>query len=118
MMNDPETNHEVRLTVLEQAIEAIKQNTDRIVEFAQAMTRLDERHMNITEAVGRAFRAIEREEKERTQQIAACEKEIAQRLLLIEREMPTLTMARNWLFGFVIWALGMTGGMAWLIIFK
>ena len=111
-------DHEIRLTVLEQAIEAIKQNTDRIVEFAEKMTRLDERHMNTTEAVGRAFRAIEREEKQRIEQVAKCEKEIVERLILIEREMPTLTMARNWLFGFVIWALGMTGGMAWLILFK
>lgn len=117
-MTPETTNHEIRLTVLEQAIEAIKQNTDRIVEFAEKMTRLDERHMNTTEAVGRAFRAIERERDDRVEQVAKGEKEIVERLILIEREMPTLTMARNWLFGFVIWALGMTGGMAWLILFK
>lgn len=111
-------NMETRVALVENAISAIKKNTDKIVEFAEQLTRLDERHMNTTEAVGRAFRAIEREERKRTEQIEKCEKDINERLTKIEQEMPTLTMARNWLFGFVIWALGMTGGMAWLIIFK
>lgn len=94
----------VRLAV---TLEAIKHNTDELVNFARQQVRIEERQIEQGRAIERAFTALE-----------MCRKDVSDRLTLIEVEMPTIKLVRGWIFSFVLWAMGMTGAVVWQIIFK
>lgn len=99
MSNPTPENHEhdMRLTMLEremiwmkEMIEAIKDNTDKMVEFTSRLAVFDERHMNMYGEL---------------KQMRAEAKEVDGRVTALEKEAPTMQICRDFVFkviGYVI----------------
>lgn len=82
-------NMESRLAVLESAIPRIESSMAKIAEGVDSLARLEERHQAMSDGLRRAFEAI-----------SALEKLADERLEKIEKEMPTLKLARNAVLAF------------------
>jgi hypothetical protein len=95
---------------IKKAVEAIERNTSELVQFTRQLVVLEERTSNIQDYMGHAFEAIEDESKERKQ----ANHELHRKLDSIAEEMPTLKLARGWVFGAMVWGVSMTGGMLWM----
>lgn len=89
------------------ALEGIKKNTDELVNFSRQQVRMEERQIEHGKALERAFDAIQK-----------CSTDSDARIERIEQEMPTLVLARKFVFGSIVWLVTMTGAMAWALIFK
>lgn len=83
----------VRVTNLERVVERVSTAVESIDESLKTLTRLDVKHDETRDGLGRAFVAI---------------KDHEQRIRVIESEMPTMKLGRGWLFA------GMTGTIALL----
>ncbi len=83
---------ETRVALLEQSLHEIRDNTTKMAGSLQSLTRLEERHVEMSKAVERAFNAIK---ESRDDQLA-----IDHRLRLIEKEMPILRIVRYLVFTF------------------
>jgi len=98
---------EIESSRMMEALEGIKSNTDELVNFSRQQVRMEERQIAHGQSLDRAFEAIKQ-----------CHDDSNKRLELIEQEIPTLVLARKCVFGSVVWLVGMTGAMAWALIFK
>lgn len=78
-------NH--RLTVVESAIEEIRDATRSIAESVQSIARLEERHAQTAQTLGRLFDDA---------------KEVEKRVRVIEADMPGLREIRRWVVGGVL----------------
>jgi len=76
-----------RLTVVESAIEEIKDATKSIAESVRSIAVLEERHAEASRAMGRIFDGM---------------KDIESRLRPIEADMPGLREIRRWVVGGVL----------------
>jgi hypothetical protein len=97
-MADAELNPglvEFRLDRVERAIESISSAFGRLVS-------IEERHVETRQALERAFVAI---------------KEVGARVGEVEKEMPTLQLARKWVIGGVMTGIGLIGSgvVAWVV---
>jgi hypothetical protein len=81
----------VRVTNLEKVVERVSTAVESIDESLKTLTRLDVKHDETRDGLGRAFVSIEDHEK---------------RMRVIEAEMPTVKLGRGWLFA------GITGLIA------
>lgn len=84
----------VRVTNLERVVERVSTAVESIDESLKTLTRLDVKHDETRDGLGRAFVAIEDHEK---------------RMRVIESEMPTVKLGRRWIFA------GVTGSVAVLV---
>lgn len=84
----------VRVTNLERVVERVSTAVESIDESLKTLTRLDVKHDETRDGLGRAFVAIEDHEK---------------RMRTIESEMPTIKLGRRWIFA------GVTGSVAVLV---
>ncbi len=83
-----------RISRLEEAVGRIDAAIERIGAALDALVRLEERHEETREALGRAFGLIEKQDE---------------RVTKLEIEMPMLRQVRTWVFGavgFVCLAVG------------
>lgn len=85
-------NH--RLTVVESAIEEIRDATRSIAESVRSIAVLEERHANTAQAIERSFSAMEKLEV---------------RIRAIEVELPGLKEIRGWVVGGVLSISGIVG---------
>lgn len=76
-----------RLTMIENTLKAISENLERLA-------RLEQKHLETREAVGRAFDAIDK---------------IDERVRSVELEMPTLKLIRKWVVTGVLGIVSMLG---------
>lgn len=83
-----------RITRLETTVERIDEAIRNIQESLAALVRLEERHAETRESLGRAFAAV---------------KSVDDRVRAIETEMPMLKQVRQWVFSGVIGVLGIVG---------
>lgn len=83
----------VRVTNLERVVERVSTAVESIDESLKTLTRLDVKHDETRDGLGRAFISIEDHEK---------------RMRRIEAEIPTMKLGRGWLFA------GITGLIAFL----
>lgn len=110
---------------IKQAIEAIQESTKEIASSSKAMVRLEMEGNETRQALSRAFTALEKEEIERiksdillAQKVDAGFDKIAGRLDSIEKEMPTLTLARTCVFSVIAMALTNFAGIIWLLFIR
>lgn len=101
-------NLEARIAVLERdgewikrSLGAIETNTAETAKSIRQLVTIEERTLTHAGAIERCFGAVD----------AVCK-----RVKVLEDEMPTLKLARGWVFGFVAWALVNTGGLFWLLL--
>lgn len=97
-MSDTPTNSElgVRVALLEQSLHEIRDNTTSMAGSLQSLTRLEERHVEMSRGIERAFNSI-REVRE--DQVKA-DNALHERLAKIEQEQPLQKIARNLVFTF------------------
>lgn len=105
------------------AIEAIEGSTKEIAESSRAMVKLEAEGNETRAALSRAFHALEREEVERKMadhdlisKIESGFDKLDRRLGEIEREMPTLTLARTCVFAVIAMALTNFVGIVWVVM--
>lgn len=108
----PEICHhnETRIALLErdrdELKEAVMSLRDSQASISQSLSRLvalEERHIETRDAIGRAFKHIEK---------------IADRLLEIEKAMPGLKEARAWIISGVLAVVGMVGAGLFALVVK
>lgn len=83
-----------RLTRLETVVERIEEAIQGIRDSFAALTRLEERHAETREALGRAFEGIEK---------------MDERVRAVETEMPSLKQVKQWVYsgvGFTVATVG------------
>lgn len=85
---------DVRVTNLEKVVERVSTAVESIDESLKTLTRLDVKHDETRDGLGRAFISLEDHEK---------------RMRVIEAEMPTIKLGRGWLFAGVIGVIGLLG---------
>ncbi len=83
----------VRVTNLERVVERVSTAVESIDESLKTLTRLDVKHDETRDGLGRAFISIEDHEK---------------RMRAIEAEIPTMKLGRGWFFA------GITGFIAFI----
>lgn len=112
-------NLESRVSVLENESEwikrslgAIESNTAETARSIRQLVTIEERTLTHAGAIDRAFTAIKIEQDCRKVEVGA----LSERLDKLEGEMPTLKLARGWVFGFVGWALLNSAGLLWIIL--
>lgn len=88
---------ETRVSLLEQSIHEIRDNTTAMAGSLQSLTRLEERHIEMARGIERAFQTIE---KSRNDQQATNE-DVERRLKALENEAPLMRIARNMVFSFM-----------------
>lgn len=108
---------------LVKAVDAIQQSTQEIANSSKAMVRLEAEGNETRAALSRAFEAVKSEELARIKSddalrvsVDAGFKDVADRLALIEREMPTLTLARTCVFGVIVLALTNMCGLVMMVL--
>lgn len=108
---------------IKQAIVAIQESTKEIASSSKAMVRLEMESNETRQALSRAFIALEKEEIERVksdallaQKVDAGFDKIDGRLESMEREMPTVLLARTCVFSVIAMALTNFAGIIWLLI--
>lgn len=79
------------IIAIKDAIQSFKKNTDELVSFARKQVQIEERQVYHAQALDRAFKAIKSNDE---------------RVVVIEKEMPTTILARGWVF------MAMTGIVA------
>lgn len=97
-MSDAPTTSElgVRVALLEQSLHEIRDNTAAMANSLQSLTRLEERHVEMSRGIERAFNSI----KEMREDQLKADNALHERLAKIEQEMPLLRIARNLVFTF------------------
>ncbi|WKZ15421.1 MAG: hypothetical protein QY317_16115 [Candidatus Jettenia caeni] len=85
---------EYRLDVVESAIAEIKEAVKSIDKSLDVIARIEEKHLDTREALGRAFKCLEGHEE---------------RIKAIEMEIPTLQMMRNWIISGVLGIVALVG---------
>lgn len=88
---------EARLAVLEATVPRIDAALQKIASSLESLARLETAHQSMSDGLGRAFAAIER-----------LEKMADERFERIEKEMPTVKLARNMILWF--------GGMCTVVV--
>ena len=108
---------------MRKALESIQESTKEIAESSRAMVRLEMEAIELKSSLARSFNAIEREESERVQadhdianKVEAVFNRIESRLTEIEREMPTLTLARTCVFAVIAMAATNFAGLVWMLL--
>lgn len=98
-MSDQPTTSElgVRVALLEQSLHEIRDNTAAMAGSLQSLTRLEERHVEMSRGIERAFNSI-REVKE--DQLKA-DNALHERVSKLEQEAPLMRIARNMVFSFM-----------------
>lgn len=76
-----------RLTMIEQTLKAISESLDRLAT-------LEQKHLETRDAVGRAFKGIEK---------------MDERMRVVEMEMPTLKLVRKWVITGILGIVGLLG---------
>lgn len=104
-MSDTPTNTElgVRVALLEQSLHEIRDNTGAMANSLQSLTRLEERHVEMSRGIERAFNSIRevREDQLKSDQaIIARMEAMNDRVLELEKEAPLQRVARNLVFTF------------------
>lgn len=97
-MSDQPTTTElgVRIALLEQSLHEIRDNTAAMAGSLQSLTRLEERHVEMSRGIERAFNSIKEVREDQLKADGA----LHDRLAKIEQEMPLLKIARNLVFTF------------------
>jgi hypothetical protein len=83
---------EYRLKVLEDAVTDIRAAVKGIDQSLATLARLEERHAETRDGLGRAFKAIEK---------------VDGRVKSIEVEIPTLKLTRGWVITFTVGCVGL-----------
>jgi hypothetical protein len=104
-MTDQPTNSElgVRVALLEQSLHEIRDNTSEMARSLQSLTRLEERHVEMSRGIERAFNSIRevREDQLKGDQAIVDRLEaINNRVIELEKEAPLQRVARNLVFTF------------------
>lgn len=86
----------VRVALLEQSLHEIRDNTAAMANSLQSLTRLEERHVEMSRGIERAFHSIKEVREDQQKHDDA----LHARLAKIEQEMPLLRIARNLVFTF------------------
>lgn len=97
-MTDQPTTSElgVRVALLEQSLHEIRDNTAAMANSLQSLTRLEERHVEMSRGIERAFQSIKEVREDQMKNDSA----LHERLAKIEQEMPLQKIARNLVFTF------------------
>lgn len=97
-MSDSPANTElgVRVALLEQSLHEIRDNTAAMANSLQSLTRLEERHVEMSRGIERAFQSI----KELREDQLKSDNALHERVAEIEKEMPLQKIARNLVFTF------------------
>ena len=96
-----ENNTEARLKILEIGQDTTNKAIVSIEQSLVKLVRLEERHAETRDAIGRAFAHMEKQDG----RIDAQDK----RLQLVEQKLPGLTEARTWLVAGMLGCLGLLG---------
>lgn len=94
---------DVRVTNLEKVVERVSAAVESIDESLKTLTRLDVKHDETRDGLGRAFTTLEDHEE---------------RMRAIETEMPTVKQARSWVFSGIVGAVGMVGMAVIYLVLK
>lgn len=94
-----------RVAVVESAVSNIEKAVERIADSIGQVVRLEDKHAETRDAVGRAFKAIEKAE-EAHDKFAT---EVRSRLGKAEAAIEPLKETRSWIVGGVIGVLAMVG---------
>lgn len=98
----PQLSNEARFALLEDAVERLAKTQEVVGENLTLLARLEERHVETREAIGRAFRAIEK-----------CQADVNE----IKLKLPQLVEARRWIVGGVLGVLSLLEIMAFNTVF-
>lgn len=90
----PDSVMEYRISALEGSVNEIKSAVKSIDSSLQVLSRLEQRHAETRDGLGRAFSEMEDHEK---------------RLRVMEVEMPTTKLIRGWIITAVVGTLGIVG---------
>lgn len=105
MSEDAKVDHTVlaeRIERIATDVSDIKEEMKRIAAGMERIARLEERHVNSSEAIARAFTRIENHER---------------RLVQLEVEVPITKMVRNWVIMGVLGVLSLLGAQVFTIVF-
>lgn len=105
-----------RVDNLEKIVERMSTAVESIDESLKTLTRLDLKHEETNAAVGRCFNSIKSVVDNQTK----VNDDIEARVRVINDEMPTLKMARNWIVGGVVGVVAIVGAamVALVVIVK
>lgn len=94
-----------RLTNLERITAEMSVAVKSIAESLNTLARLEVRHEETRDALGRAFTEIERNKAEQ----GVINRDVEERMRTTEKEMPTLKLTRGWMITGATSALGILG---------
>lgn len=98
----PEMTPDTRLALAEDAIERLTRTQESLSDSLRKLVELEVRHVETREALGRAFKRLDEQDK----QIAS-----------IQRQLPQLTETRGWVIAGVLGVLALLGVLAFKTIF-